>query len=153
MYTNAKTCRHLGLCQSNQFMNYPCWLTRLGQIRWEILSSSCRHRLHMTSSQRNVGPNSGSSFGEMALGKFPCRSLPMPSSTLYLVLTHKSNKPQHACTGSTRQRKNSRRESCLYPSTASAAGLISSASVSKLRTQAWGIFPKRDSSHTTLYPH
>lgn len=144
MYPNAKTCCHLGLCQGNQFMNYPCWLTRLGWIRWGILPSSCRHRLHMTSSQRNVGPNSVSSFGEMALGKFPCRSLLMPSSTIYLILTHKSNKPQHAftgSTGSTMQRKNSRRGSCLYPATASAAALISSGPVSKLRTWAWGSFP------------
>lgn len=131
MYPNAKTCRHLGLCQGNQFVNYPCWLTKLGQIRWGILPSSSRYRPHTTSSQRNVGPNSVSSFGEMALGKFPCRSLLMPSSTLHLILTHKSNKPQHACTGSTRQRKSSRGGSCLYPATASAAGLISSASVSK----------------------
>lgn len=87
--------------------------------------------IHRTNSQRNVGPNSVSSFGEMALGKFSCRSLLMPGSTLYLILTHKSNKPQHACTGSTRQRKNSRRGSCLYPATACAADLISCPSVNK----------------------
>lgn len=152
MHPNAKTCRHLGLCQGNQFMNYPCWLTRLGQIRWGILPSSCRYRPHMTGSQKNVGPNSISSFGEMALGKLPCRSLLMPSSTLYLILTHKSNKPQHACTGNTRQRKNSRRGSCLYAATASAAGLISSASVSKAGHRPGDLSQMGQLSHHPVSP-
>lgn len=152
MYPNAKTCRHLGLCQGNQFVNYPCWLTKLGQIRWGILPSSSRYRPHTTSSQRNVGPNSVSSFGEMALGKFPCRSLLMPSSTLHLILTHKSNKPQHACTGSTRQRKSSRGGTvCIQPQQVL---LVSSLlpQLAKLDT-GLGIFPEWDSSCITLCPH
>lgn len=108
--------------------------------------------IHRTNSQRNVGPNSVFSFGEMALGKFSCRSLLMPGSTLYLILTHKSNKPQHACIGSTRQGRTVEEEAvCIQPQQVL---LISSLvpQLTKLHT-GLGIFPIWDSSHTTLYHH
>lgn len=55
----------------------------------------------------------------------------MPNATLYLTLTHKSSKHQHACTGSARQRMTGRTGSGLYPATLSAAGFIPSVSGSK----------------------